>query len=277
MKKVLSLVLALLMVAAMCAGCGSKDVTYVECEDYFTDEQYGIGFRNEDVALGLKISEILDEMIEDGTAAEISNTWFGKDVLLKDVDYIEETTPAADDDSLQKVLDAGKLVVGGDVYYPPMAFLDGEDIIGFDVDLATEVCKRLGVELEYIGIDWDAKEMELDSGNIDCIWNGMTITEERIDSMYFAKPYIANAQIVIVADNSGITKIADLAGKTVGMQKGSSAVEAFADNPISAEAKEAVEYADNQSAYMDLKAGRIDALVIDSVAGRYMLATDTAE
>lgn len=274
MKKFLALALALIMTAALFAGCGASNVKYVECEDYLGDEQYGIGFRNEDVALGLKVCEILEEMIEDGTAAKISEEWFGKDVLLKNMDYVEEAEAKADDDSLQKILDAGKMVVGGDVYYPPMAFLDGENIVGFDVDLAREVCKRMGVELEYIGIDWDSKEMELSSGNIDCIWNGMSMTEERIDAMYFAKPYIANQMIVIVADNSGITKVADLDGKIVGMQKGSSAVEAFYGNPISEKAKEAVEYADNQAAYLDLKAGRIDALVVDSVAGRYMLATD---
>lgn len=274
MKKTLCLILSVLMLLGMFAGCGKKSGSYVELEEYFTDEQYGIGFRNEDVALGLKVMEILEEMMEDGTAAEISEKWFGKDVLLKDMDFIEESEAKADDDSLQKVLDAGKLVVGGDVYYPPMAFLDGENVIGFDVDLAAEVCERLGVELVYQAIDWDAKEMELNGGNIDCIWNGMTITEERIDSMYFAKAYIANAQIIIVEEGAGIEKIADLEGKIVGMQKGSSAVEAFQSNPISEKTKEAVEYADNQAAYLDLKAGRIDALVIDSVAGRYMLSTE---
>ncbi len=274
MKKVICLVLSLMLLICAFAGCGSKKGSYVELEEYFTDEQYGIGFRNEDVALGLKVMEILEEMMEDGTAAEISEKWFGKDVLLKDMDFIEESEAKADDQSLQKVLDAGKLVVGGDVYYPPMAFLDGEEVIGFDVDLAAEVCERLGVELVYQAIDWDAKEMELNGGSIDCIWNGMTITEERIESMYFTKAYIANAQIVIVEEGAGIEKIADLEGKKVGMQKGSSAVEAFQANEISSKVAEAIEYADNQAAYLDLKAGRIDALVIDSVAGRYMLSTD---
>ena len=150
---------------------------------------------------------------------------------------------------------------------------EDNNIVGFDIDLATEVCKRLGVELVLQPIDWDSKELELNSGNIDCIWNGMSITDERIANMFIPMAYIANSQIIIVGDGSGIATKADLAGKVIGLQAGSSALDALqADTATYESAKEVVEYADNVAAYMDLKAGRIDALVVDSVVGYYIIA-----
>jgi polar amino acid transport system substrate-binding protein len=115
--------------------------------------------------------------------------------------------------------------------------------------------------------------MELTSGRIDCIWNGMTITQERIDSMYFAKAYIANEQIVIVPAASDINTLADLAGKTVVLQKGSSALEALSGASVFSSIGTVTELADNVTAYLDLAAGRADAFAVDSVAGYYILAT----
>ena len=122
-------------------------------------------------------------------------------------------------------------------------------------------------------IDWDSKEMELNSGAIDCIWNGMSITDARLESMFIPKAYIANTQIVIVEASSGIKTKADLAGKTVGLQKGSASLDAFnADAATAASVKEVVEYADNIECFLDLQSGRIDAFVVYAVLGRYILA-----
>ena len=154
-----------------------------------------------------------------------------------------------------------------------MGFRDEKnEIVGFDIDLAKEVAKRMGVEVEFQPIDWDSKELELNSGKIDCIWNGMTITDERIANMFFAKPYIANEQIIIVPSSSGITAKAQLEGKVIGLQKGSSSLDALTADPVSEKVKEIVEYPDNVSAYMDLQAGRIDVFVVDSVVGRYVIS-----
>lgn len=272
-KRILTLVLIFVMAAAMFAGCSkSFDKTVVLDED-LGKEKYGIGFRNDDIALGLAVQNAFEEMIADGTAAEISDKWFGEDVVLQG-DITEDATAAEDDDSLQKILDKGTLVLGLDDSFPPMGYRDEDNnIVGFDIDLATEVCKRLGVELVLQPIDWDSKELELNSGNIDCIWNGMSITDERIANMFIPMAYIANSQIIIVGDGSGIATKADLAGKVIGLQAGSSALDALqADTATYESAKEVVEYADNVAAYMDLKAGRIDALVVDSVVGYYIIA-----
>ncbi len=273
LKKILAIALAALIASAMLAGCTrSYDKTVVLDED-LGKEQYGIGFRNEDIALGLAVRDAFEEMIADGTAEDISNKWFGEDVILDGV-VIEETTAAEDDDSLQKVLNKGTFVLGLDDSFPPMGYRDDENnIVGFDIDLAEEVCKRLGVKLVVQPIDWNSKELELSSGNIDCIWNGMSITDERVEKMFIPMAYIANSQIIVVGDGSGIASKADLKDKVVGLQAGSSALDALESDTATYESvKKVVEYADNVTAYMDLKAGRIDALVIDSVVGFYIIA-----
>jgi ABC-type amino acid transport substrate-binding protein len=274
MKKIFCAAMALSMLFALLAGCGAPaEETYIELTEDLGAEQYGIGFRDDDIALGLEVQKILDEMIADGTAGEISTKWFGADVLFRDQQFIEESEAPAGDTSLDDIKAKGRLILGLDDSYPPMGFRDDKnEIVGFDIDLAKEVAERLGVELELQPIDWDSKELELNAGKIDCIWNGMTITDERAANMFFAKPYIANQQIIIVPASSGITAKAQLEDKVVGLQKGSSSLEALTGDPIGEKVKQIVEYPDNISAYLDLQAGRIDVLVVDSVAGRYMMA-----
>ena len=182
----------------------------------------------------------------------------------------------AEDTSLTDLVARGKLVLGFDASFPPMGYQDENgDYVGFDLDTAKEVCNRLGVELVLQPIDWAAKDLELDNGNIDCIWNGMTINQGRLDTMYFTKPYLANEQIILTGDNSKITGKATLSGKVVAAQSGSSGLEAVeADTATKDTFKELVTYDDYVSAYQDLKVGRIDALVIDSVVGYYLIAQD---
>jgi len=276
MKKILALIIAVAALITLFAGCSTQynpEDGYRVLSENLEAEEYGIGFRNEDIALGLEVQRILEEMIADGTAAEISKKWFNDNVVLNPSNYIEESTAPEGDFSLQAILDKGTFILGLDDSFPPMGYRDEKnEIVGFDIDLAKEVCKRMGVELVLQPIDWDAKELELSSGKIDCIWNGMTITDERIANMYFTKAYIANEQIVIVPTKSKIEKISDLKGKIVGLQKGSSSLEALNKNAVSSEVKEIVEYPENVSAYMDLKANRVEAFVVDSVAGKYIMA-----
>ncbi|MBI9102668.1 MAG: amino acid ABC transporter substrate-binding protein [Spirochaetales bacterium] len=178
------------------------------------------------------------------------------------------------DASLQYILDKGVFVLGLDDSFPPMGFRDENgDVAGFDIDLAREVCKRMGVELKMQPIDWDAKILDLNSKDIDVIWNGLTITDERLEKIEFSKPYIANRQIVIVQAASGIDTRADLAGMTVGIQLGSSADDAVNSDEVTvASLKELVKYQDNVQALMDLEVGRIDAVVVDEILGRYYIS-----
>ena len=174
---------------------------------------------------------------------------------------------AGGDASLQNVLDKKVLILGLDDSFPPMGFRDeNNEIVGYDVDLAKEVAKRLGVTLKLQPIDWNAKEQELATGEIDCIWNGFTITEERKQALTFTKPYLKNAQVVVVKGNSPVNSLADLTGKTAGTQAGSSSVDAIDDAPeFKASLNEVIEYKDFLTALMDLDVGGVDAVVIDLV------------
>lgn len=178
------------------------------------------------------------------------------------------------DRSLEYIQEKGTFILGLDDSFPPMGFRDESgEIAGFDIDLAKEVCKRMGVELVFQPIDWDAKILDLNSKNIDVIWNGLTITDERLEKIDFSKPYIANRQIIIVQADSGIDLKKDLAGKSVGFQMGSSAEDAInADAATAASFAESFKYQDNIQALMDLEAGNIDAVVVDEILGRYYIA-----
>ncbi|MCK7486710.1 MAG: amino acid ABC transporter substrate-binding protein [Bacillus subtilis] len=146
------------------------------------------------------------------------------------------------------------------------------NLVGFDVDLAIEVALRLGLEVRFQPIDWDAKVLELNSKNIDVIWNGLTITDSRKLEMTFSSPYLANRQIVIVGAGAGIASIADLAGKKVGVQISSASEEAVLANAISGQFDELVKYDTYTTALLELRQGLVDAIVIDEIMGRYMLS-----
>ena len=183
-------------------------------------------------------------------------------------------TALAEDTGLADVLAKGKLIMGFDEAYPPMGFVneDGEHV-GFDIDLAKEVTKRLGVELVLQPISWDAKELELNGGNIDCIWSGLTITDERKEQMLFTMPYLANEQIMVVKADSGIASVADVTGKVLGTQAGSASVDVLEANPQVKESLAEIALSDDfVAALMDLKLGGIDVLLIDSVVGNYYIA-----
>lgn len=171
------------------------------------------------------------------------------------------TTPAAPQ----------KIVVGLDDNFPPMGFRDEKnELVGFDIDLAKEAAKRLGMQVEFKPIDWNSKEVELNSKKIDVLWNGLTITEDRKKNIAFTKAYMENKQIIVVLPNSNIKTKANLAGKTVGVQDGSSSVDALNNDAATLKSfKELKKYPDNVNALLDLKAGRVDAVVVDEIVGRY--------
>ena len=172
-----------------------------------------------------------------------------------------------------------KIVIGLDDNFPPMGFRDEKnEIVGFDIDMAREAARRMGAEVEFKPIDWSAKEAELSGKRVDALWNGLTITEERKQNIAFTAPYMENHQIIVVAANSGIKTKADLAGKVVGAQEGSSAVDAVKkDEAVAKSFKEFKTFGDNITALMDLSAGRLNAVVVDEVVGRYLVSKKASE
>ena len=178
-----------------------------------------------------------------------------------------DTKKAGGDNSLQSIMDKKKLIMGLDDSFPPMGFRNEKnEIVGYDVDLAKEVTRRMGVELVLQPIDWAAKEQELNTRQIDCIWNGFTMTEERKKNVLYTPPYLKNAQVLVVKGNSPVNTLKDLTGKIVGTQAGSSSVDALDEAPdFKSSLKGVVEYKDFLTALMDLDVGGIDAVVIDLV------------
>ena len=167
-------------------------------------------------------------------------------------------------------------VMGLDINFPPMGFADEQgNPIGFDIDLAKAVADKMGVTFKLQPIDWNSKEVELKGGKVDILWNGLTITEEREKEMLFTKPYLQNKQVVVVLQDSSIKTLADMKGKKVVLQKGSTAVDALKEekNKTFADSlKETTQLADNMACFQEVELKRADAVVIDEVVAKYYLS-----
>lgn len=199
-------------------------------------------------------------------------------IILMSLGCSEKNSAGTEDNSLQKVKDAGKLVLGLDDTFAPMGFRDDSgEIVGFDIDLAKEVASRMGVELEIKPIDWSSSILSLNKGDIDVLWNGVTINESRKAQINFSKPYLNNRLIIVKPkDRNDINSKEDLAGKVLGVQVGSND-EALQSDPISKEAKEIRKYDVNVNAFLDLRAKRIDAVIIDEVAAQYYISEEKVD
>ena len=178
----------------------------------------------------------------------------------------------ADDSSWDYVQEKGELIVGLDDTFAPMGFRDESNkLVGFDIDLATAVCKELGVKVKFQPINWDSKDMELTSKNIDCIWNGMSITPERMEGMSLSNKYLNNKIIVMtLKDDVKVTSAKDMAKYNIGTQVDSSALETMKKNEAYDSFKDKItEYKTYDEALMDMQAGRVDCIVVDQVLGEY--------
>ena len=235
-KKVLSLLLATSMVLSMFAGCGAKE------EGTQTDAS--------------QETETADETEE---AAE------------DEAEEAEEVSDVTDSSSIKT------FTVGFDAEYPPYGYMDDNgEYTGFDLELAQAVCDLEGWKLVKKPINWDSKDMELNSGSIDCIWNGFTMNG-REDDYTFSVPYVDNSQVIVVAENSGISTLADLAGKIVGVQAASAALDLLQSEEEGGQKALADtfgslnEFADYNTAFTELQAGALDALAIDVGVAKYQL------
>lgn len=199
----------------------------------------------------------------------------------KDADTSAEKETKTED-SKDKENSDKQFIVGFDAEYPPYGYKDDNgEYVGFDLDLAQEVCARNGWELVKQPIDWDSKDMELNSGSIDCIWNGFTMTG-REDDYTWSKPYVDNSIVVVVKEGSGIEKKEDLAGKVVAVQADSSGLAALTDEEdneenlkLAASFSDLQQVADYNTAFMNLEAGAVDAIVVDIGVADYQLESRT--
>ena len=190
----------------------------------------------------------------------------------------EETTTAGTTAAETAEAAGGTLIVGFDQDFPPMGFVgDNGEYTGFDLDLAKEVASRLGLEYKAQPVAWDSKDMELESGNIDCIWNGFTITG-REDDYTWTTPYMANKQVFVVTNDSDIKSQADLAGKVVEVQADSSAEAALKENQDLANTfGQLLTTPDYNTAFMDLEQGAVDAVAMDVIVAGYQIKQRNAD
>ncbi len=165
------------------------------------------------------------------------------------------------------------LVIGLDDNFPPMGFRnENNEIVGFDIDLAKEVCKKLGMELKLQQISWASKEQELNSGSIDCIWNGFAYNEERAKTMTLTDSYIKGEMYFVLKNGTEIKSQEDLKGKKIGVQSGS-VQQLDLEKSEFGKKVEILQYGDNLTAFMDLEAGGIDAIFCSSIIGNYIITT----
>lgn len=213
------------------------------------------------IAKLLAVMAIVPAMLA-GCSGSDSNT----DDTTADVDnaVVEDS---AEDNSLQKVLDSGEFILGLDATFKPMGYTDENDeIVGFDIDCAEEVCNRLGVTLVKQPIDWDTKEQDLDAGKIDCIWNGMSINASRQEVMNLSEAYMKNEMVFVVASGSSIASQADLDGKAVAVQSGSTAQDILRESGLNISENA---LATNVECLQQLELNLVDAVFMDSVVANY--------
>ena len=183
------------------------------------------------------------------------------------------STAAAQSD-LDEIKGKGKMVIGYTVY-EPMNYTDADgNFTGFDTELATAVCEKLGVEPEFVEINWDTKETELAAKSIDCIWNGLTLTDDREENMACTKPYVKNAQVVVVKDGTEYTSTADLVGKTVVAEAGSAGETTIQEDENLAQA-DYVSKSVQTDCLMEVAAGTADAAVLDLTLASAMIGEGT--
>ena len=244
---------------------------FMMLEDRLSSEEYGIGFKKGNTELRDKVQATLLDMLADGTFDEIAEKWGleGSICLTADDEVQEET--AADDNTF---------IVGFDAEFPPYGYKnDDGEYVGFDLDLAQEVCDRNGWILKKQPIEWNSKDMELNSGSISCIWNGFTMNG-REDAYTWTTPYVDNSQVVVVRKDSGITQLSDLSGKVVAVQADSSALAALTGEDASEENlalaetfKDLQQVGDYNSAFMNLESGAVNAICMDIGVANYEIAS----
>ena len=276
MKKIVCIALALMLALGLCA-CGEKanePVTYGFLDENLGVESYAIGFRPGEQELADTVSGAVMALVLNGTYDAIGEKYPDiKDYLsLKAGDIDAANLPAEGSGDPNYTFKHGF-----DLDYPPYSYLqDDGSVGGFDVEMAQAVCAYLGWGYEAVPFNWDFKDAELNAGSCDCIWSGFT-KEGREDMYTWGVTYSSNTQMIMVASNSGIKTLADLAGKNVGVQVATSAAELLEDDQadLAATFADLKIYETYTIAYNDLKAGAIDAIAIDVTAGSFLIASDS--
>ena len=220
------------------------------------------------------MKKLISTVLALGMAASLAACGGSASTAASTAESTVESTAAAGDSDLDYIKGKGKMTIGYTVY-EPMNYTDADgNFTGFDTELATAVCAKLGVEPDFVEINWDTKIVELDAKSIDCIWNGMTLTDDIMANTATTKAYAKNAQVVVVKDGTDYTSTADLVGKTVVAEAGSAGEAAIADDENLSQA-DYVSKSVQTDCLMEVAAGTADAAVLDLTLANAMIGEGT--
>ena len=281
--KKLTIVFVALLVTGLMAACGGNanndsgggsysDLMIMSGVELATEE-YAIGFRVGSDAVP-EVNKLIYELIQDGTLDSIAADYDLTALLLSNQGAVEPSGPSArtEPGDLAYIMDKGSIKIGITIY-EPMNFFDASgELTGFDTEFAIALCDKLGVTPDFVEINWDTKEVELAAKNIDCIWNGLTVTEERRQNIEFTDSYIKNKQVIVIrkADASKFTTIESLAEARLTAEIASAGEDAIKDDPILAGA-DYTAMAKQTDTLMEVKAGTADAAVLDFTAAQALV------
>ena len=277
MKKVLALVMVLILTALCFAGCSGKkeDTTnqsvntkkLVILDEPLTTEPYGFAAKKGNNALIQAVNKELTAMLADGTIKSIFEK-YNAPYTAPEASQTTSEQIEATDDSLQKVLDAGKLVIATSPDFPPFENLEDDgSIVGIEIDILNLICEKLGVKLEIQQMDFDSILPGLTAGKYDLGVSGFTATEERKQNSLFTDPYCLAAISIVVPEGSAVKTKADLAGKAISCQSGTTA-----ENYCMANGLDYKSFAANNDAQMALTTGKVEAWAIDDLTASEMVA-----
>lgn len=220
------------------------------------------------------MKKLISTVLALGMAASLAACGNSASTAASTAESTVESTAAAGDSDLDYIKGKGKMTIGYTVY-EPMNYTDADgNFTGFDTELATAVCEKLGVEPEFVEINWDTKIVELDAKSIDCIWNGMTLTDDIQANAACTKAYAKNAQVVVMKDDANYSSTADLVGKTVVAEAGSAGESAINDDESLAQA-DYVSKSVQTDCLMEVAAGTADAAVLDVTLASAMIGDGT--
>ena len=220
------------------------------------------------------MKKLISTVLALGMAASLAACGSSASTAASTAKSTVESTAAAGDSDLDYIKGKGKMTIGYTVY-EPMNYTDADgNFTGFDTELATAVCEKLGVEPEFVEINWDTKETELAAKSIDCIWNGLTLTDDREENMACTKPYVKNAQVVVVKEGTDYTSTADLIGKTVVAEAGSAGETTITENADLSQA-DYIAKSVQTDCLMEVAAGTADAAILDLTLASAMIGEGT--
>ncbi len=273
MKKITALLLAAMMLFALCA-CGQNDDVaavdkFVIINEELGAEQYGIAFRADDQETCDAIEAAISQLVADGTYAEIAAKY---DDIVDNLIFLQDAP------ELKEVPKSSRtFIMGIDPEYPPFSYMDDNgEYSGFDVEICKAACDLLGWDFQVFGVNWEQKLVQLDAGECDCVWSGMTILDSMKEAGYIiSAPYYYNTQVLVVKESSGITTSADLAGKVVAVQLGTSGDDLLSEEgdlaELSATFSEVVTCDSFLKCFTELEGNSVDAVFVDlPVASNYI-------